>query len=55
MKAQTPQPHRTMNTRVPLRIFDAVDRLSKQLRASKNDVVVALLEAGLRVEKKKIR
>jgi hypothetical protein len=51
---KAPPPRQLMNVRVPLRIWDTVDRMTKDLQASKNNVVVALLEAGLRVGKKKI-
>jgi hypothetical protein len=54
VKSYAPPPRRVMNIRVPLRIWDAVDQLSKQHGALKNDAIVALLEAGLRVGKKKI-
>ncbi len=54
LKRCDPVPARLMNVKVPASIAGAIDRLAKDLRASKTDVVVALLNEGLEAATKKI-
>ena len=44
---------RLMNVRLPTTVADAIDRLAKDLGATKTDVVTALLNAGLDIAAKK--
>ena len=55
LKTRTPTGTRLMNVKVPIDIVAAVDRLSKQLNASKTDVVVALLNEALAIAAEKTR
>lgn len=55
LKTRTPTGTRLMNVKVPVDIVAAVDRLSKQLNASKTDVVVALLNEALAIAAEKTR
>jgi hypothetical protein len=47
LKARTPTVTRLMNVKLPADVADAVDRLSKRLKTSKTQVVVALLNEAL--------
>jgi hypothetical protein len=49
LKTRTPTSTRLMNVKLPVDIVTAIDRLSKQLHASKTDVVVALLNEALAI------
>ena len=42
-----------MNVKIPVELVTAIDRLAKQLKASKTSVVVALLNEGLAIAQKK--
>jgi hypothetical protein len=42
-----------INVRVPGRIFEAIDELTKKLGATKTDVIAALLNEGLAVAGRK--
>lgn len=42
-----------MNVKVPVEIFDGVSAIAKQLGTSKTDVVVALLNEGLKLAARK--
>jgi len=53
LKARTPVPTRLMNVKLPIDVANAVDRLSKQLHASKTQVVIALLNEALANAQKK--
>jgi hypothetical protein len=53
LKTRTPTATRLMNVKLPVDIVTAVDRLSKQLNASKTDVVVALLNEALAIARAK--
>jgi len=53
LKARTPVPTRLMNVKLPINVANAVDRLSKQLHASKTQVVIALLNEALANAQKK--
>ena len=44
---------RVMNVRLPAHIVEAIEQLAKMLGASKTAVVLALLNEGLRVMRKK--
>lgn len=54
LKRRDPVPARLMSIKVPASIAGAIDRLAKDLGASKTDVVVALLNEGLGAATKKI-
>ncbi len=54
LKRRDPAPARLMSIKVPARIAGAIDRLARDLGASKTDVVVALLNEGLEAATKKI-
>jgi len=45
---------RLMNVKVPSKLFEAIERIAKQLDVSKTDVVVALLNAGLDAARAKL-
>jgi hypothetical protein len=49
LKARTPGGTRLMNVKVPLETLNAIERLSKQLNATKTSVVVALLNDALAI------
>jgi len=51
LKARTPGATRLMNVKVPTDTLDAIDRLAKQLKATKTSVIVALLNEALAVAK----
>ena len=53
LKTRTPTGSRLMNVKVPVDIVTAIDRLSKDLQATKTSVVVALLNEGLAIAQKK--
>ena len=53
LKTRTPTGSRLMNVKVPVDVITAIDRLAKQLNASKTSVVVALLNEALEVAQKK--
>jgi hypothetical protein len=53
LKTRTPTGSRLMNVKVPLDVVTAIDRLSKELKATKTSVVVALLNEGLAVAQKR--
>ncbi len=54
LKKRTPAgSSRLMNVKVPVETITAIDRLSKQLNATKTSVVVALLNLGLEIAQKK--
>jgi len=53
LKARTPAASRLMNVRIPVDTLNAIDRLAKQLDATKTSVVVALLNEALAVAKKR--
>ena len=52
LKRGTPVRSRLMNIKVPIALAEAVDRLAKEVDASKTEVVVALLNEGLEVANK---
>jgi len=49
LKAKTPTASRLMNIKVPLDTLAGIDKLAKQLNATKASVVVALLNEALAV------
>lgn len=53
LKTRTPTGSRLMNVKVPVETIAAIDRLSKELNATKTSVVVALLNEGLLLAQKK--
>ncbi len=53
LKSRTPSGARMMNVKVPLDVVTAIDRLSKELNATKTSVVAALLNEGLAIAQKK--
>jgi hypothetical protein len=53
LKTRTPTGSRLMNVKLPIEIITAIDRLAKQLSASKTSVIVALLNEGLAMAQKK--
>ena len=53
LKARTPAASRLMNVKVPLDTLAGIDRLAKQLNATKTSVIVALLNEALAVAAKK--
>jgi hypothetical protein len=53
LKTRTPTESKLMNVKVPVETFSAIDRLAKQLKATKTHVVVALLNEGLAVAQRK--
>jgi hypothetical protein len=53
LKTRTPTATRLMNVKLPIEVATAVDRLSKQLNASKTQVVIALLNEALAGAQKK--
>ena len=53
LKARTPAASRLMNVKVPLDTLAGIDRLAKQLNATKTDVIVTLLNEALAVAAKK--
>ena len=55
LKKRTPAGTRLMNVKVPVEILAAIDQLAKRLKASKTDVVVALLNEALAIAKHKTR
>jgi hypothetical protein len=55
LKSRTPAGTRLMNVKVPVDTLAAIDRLAKQLSASKTDVVVALLNEALAIAEQKTR
>jgi hypothetical protein len=55
LKSRTPAGTRLMNVKVPVDTLTAIDRLAKQLSASKTDVVVALLNEALAIAAEKTR
>jgi hypothetical protein len=46
---------RVMNIRIPAAVANAVEQLASDLNATKTDVIVALLKAGLRITETKLR
>lgn len=52
-----PAPAASMGTNftLPSDLFEAIERLAKELKASRNDVVIALLNAGLEEAARKRR
>ena len=42
-----------VNVKLPLDVLDGINRLAKQLKATKTSVIVALLNEGLEIAKKK--
>jgi hypothetical protein len=56
LKARThPGPTRLLNMKVPSGTAQAIDQLAKQLKTSKTEVVLALLNEGLAIAKERIR
>ncbi len=53
LKTRTHTATRLMNVKLPIDVAAAVDRLSKQLNASKTQVVIALLNEALAGTQKK--
>ena len=54
LKKRTPTgSSRFMNVKVPVEMVIAIDRLAKELNATKTSVVVALLNEGLAIAQKK--
>ena len=47
LKRRVPTATRLMNMKIPAHLGDAIDQLAKELSASKTEVVIALLNAGL--------
>ena len=47
LKTRTQTGTRLMNVKVPVEILNAIEQLAKRLKASKTDVVVALLNEAL--------
>lgn len=52
LKQRVPTRSKLMNVKVPTKIAEAIDRISKELGVPKTDVMVALLNEGLRVAPK---
>ncbi len=55
LKTRTRSDTRLMNVKLPIDIVAAIDRLSKQLNASKTAVVIALLNEALAVAEQKTK
>ena len=53
-KQRTPTASRAMNFRVPMVVADAIDQLVDELDASKTNVIIALLNAGLDITAKRV-
>ena len=53
LKHGTKNASRVMNVRVPSHIAEAIDELAQRLGASKAAVVLALLNEGLELDRKK--
>ena len=53
LKERRPAGSRLMNVKVPVDTLAAIDKLAKQLNATKTSVVVALLNEALAVTQKK--
>ena len=51
-KSRTPTGTRLINVKLPIDLVTAIDRLAKELKATKTSVVVALLNEGLAVAQK---
>ncbi len=54
LKARIPTPSRLMNVRLPSDLWDAINRMARELGASKTQVVLALLNTGLDVAQNKL-
>jgi hypothetical protein len=54
LKARAPAGTRLMNVKVPVDILNAIEQLAKRLKASKTDVVVALLNEALATAQEKL-
>ena len=53
LKSRTPSSTRLVNVKLPIEVFEQIDRLAKKLKATKTSVVVALLNEGLAISHKK--
>jgi len=53
LKSRTPTGSRLMNVKIPVDVVTEIDRLSKELNATKTSVVVALLNEGLAIAQKR--
>lgn len=49
LKGRVPTASRLMNVKVPTALWESIDRLAKELGASRTQVVLALLNAGLEI------
>ncbi len=55
LKRRTPTASRLMNVKVPTLVFDQIGTLSERLGVSKTDLVVALLNEGLALARRRVR
>lgn len=53
LKTRTHTAMRLVNVKVPIEIATTIDRLAKQFKATKTQVIVALLNEGLAIAQKK--
>ena len=53
LKRRVKSPTRLMNVRIPTTVGDNIERLAEELGASKTEVVIALLNAGLEIAAQK--
>lgn len=49
LKRRIPTPATLMNVKIPATLADAIERLARELNATKTEVVIALLNAGFEV------
>jgi hypothetical protein len=54
LKQRIPTASRAMNFRVPETVADAIDQLVDELDATKTNVIIALLNAGLDITAKRV-
>jgi hypothetical protein len=53
LKGRVPTASRLMNVKVPTALWESIDRLARKLGASRTQVVLALLNAGLEIAAEK--
>jgi len=53
LKARTPAASKLMNVKLPVDTIQRIEKLARQLKASKTSVIVALLNEGLALAQKK--
>jgi len=54
LKQRIPAAATLMNVKIPATLADAIDRLARELNATKTEVVIALLNAGLEVASQRL-